>query len=165
MKYIISGFIILSVVFNSCSKNANKCNLADSTITAPSSETTNIESYLMAAGITGTQKTSSGVYYKITQTGTGTAIADLCSAVSVKYEGRLTNGVIFDQTTGTDVRTFTIGQVIVGWQKGLPQISSGGKITLYIPPSLGYGNTQAGIIPPNSILIFDIELVAVANYF
>jgi FKBP-type peptidyl-prolyl cis-trans isomerase FkpA len=55
-----------------------------------------------------------------------------------------------------------LGQLIVGWQKGLPLISSGGKITLYIPPSLGYGSAAAGSIPANSILIFDIELISVS---
>ena len=136
----------------------------DSNITASASEVTDIETYLNTAGITGAQKHPSGFYYKITQAGSGKAIVNLCSIVTVNYAGRLTNGTYFDPTTPGTTRSasFTLGQVIVGWQKGLPLISAGGKITLYIPPSLGYGSTAAGSIPANSILIFDIELVNVS---
>jgi FKBP-type peptidyl-prolyl cis-trans isomerase FkpA len=60
-----------------------------------------------------------------------------------------------------------LGQLIIGWQKGLPLIKSGGSITLFIPPSLGYGNQDirnssgAVIIPANSNLKFTIDLVSV----
>ena len=163
MKKILFGFIILTSVFFSCKKDT-KCSYSDSNVTASASETANVESYLTSAGITGALKHSSGFYYKITQAGTGKSISNLCSNVLVKYAGKLTNGTYFDPTTPgtTSSAEFSLGQVIVGWQKGLPLISAGGKITLYIPPSLGYGSNPAGSIPPNSILIFDIELVAVS---
>jgi FKBP-type peptidyl-prolyl cis-trans isomerase FkpA len=71
--------------------------------------------------------------------------------------GTLTNGTQFDaNTTGT---SFALGQLIVGWQKGIPLSKKGGTINLYIPPSLGYGPNQAGIIPPNSNLVFTIQLM------
>jgi len=81
--------------------------------------------------------------------------------------GRLTNGTVFDQSPAGGTKTFTLGGLIPGWQKGIPLISSGGKITLYIPPSLGYGSVDVKqnnivIIPANSILIFEIDLVAVS---
>ncbi|HEY8688210.1 MAG TPA: FKBP-type peptidyl-prolyl cis-trans isomerase, partial [Chitinophagaceae bacterium] len=83
----------------------------------------------------------------------------------VTYAGRSTSGAVFDPTPGSGLNhrtaTFTLGQVIVGWQKGLPLIRAGGMITLYIPPSLGYGSSPFGSIPANSILIFDIELIDV----
>ena len=163
MRNILLGFILLSAVCISCSKNDQACNLPDSTIVASAAETANVETYLTNAGITGAIKHSSGFYYKITQTGTGAAIVNLCSVVSVKYAGKLTNGTYFDPTTPgtTSSASFRLGDVIVGWQKGLPLISAGGKITLYIPPSLGYGSAAVGPIPANSILIFDIELVGV----
>ncbi len=164
MKNILLGFIILSAACLSCSKKDTVCNMNDSNITASASEIANVESYLSSAGITGAQKHPSGLYYKITQAGTGKAIVNLCSIVTVNYAGKLTNGTYFDPTTAgtTSSASFTLGKVIVGWQKGLPLISSGGKITLYIPPSLGYGSSPAGTIPANSILIFDIELVGVS---
>jgi FKBP-type peptidyl-prolyl cis-trans isomerase FkpA len=163
MRNILFGFIILSAVCISCSKKDEACNIPDSTIIASAAETANVETYLTGAGITGAIKHPSGFYYKITQSGTGAAIVNLCSIVSVKYAGKLTNGTYFDPTTPgtTSSASFRLGDVIPGWQKGLPLISSGGKITLYIPPSLGYGSAAVGTIPPNSILIFDIELVSV----
>ena len=161
MRNILLGLIILSAVCVSCSKDG-KCDYNDSAVTASAGETATVQTYLNNNGITGTTLHPSGFYYKITQAGTGAAVVNLCSMVGVKYTGKLTNGTIFDQTTGTEVRSFPLGQVIVGWQKGVPLISSGGKITLYIPPSLGYGINTVGVIPPNSILIFDIELVGVS---
>ena len=169
MKNIFLGFIILCAVGISCSKKDTACTFNDSTVTAPASETTNVETYLSTAGITAAQKHPSGFYYKITQAGTGKAVVNLCSDVTVKYSGRLASGTYFDPTTPgtTSLASFILGKVIVGWQKGVPLISEGGKITLYIPPSLGYGNVnvpnngQPVIIPANSILIFDIELVSV----
>ena len=161
-KILLSLLIIASVIFSACSKEDKTCNYNDSTVTASASETTNVESYLTGAGITGAQKHPSGFYYKISQAGTGQAVINLCSNITIKYTGKLTNGTVFDQTTGSETRTFILGQLIAGWQKGIPLISSGGKITLYIPPSLGYGSAPVGSIPANSILIFDIELVSVS---
>ena len=84
----------------------------------------------------------------------------VCNRVTVRYSGRLTSGAVFDSNlTGI---SFTLGQLIVGWQKGIPLIRPGGKITLYVPPSLGYGAAGAPpTIPANAYLIFDIDLVAV----
>lgn len=162
MKNILFGFIALSVVCLSCGKKDTTCSYNDSGMIAPASEVANVQAYLTTNSITATQHPS-GFFYKINQAGTGAAVVNLCSVVSVKYAGRLTNGTYFDPTTPgtTSAATFTLGQVIVGWQKGVPLISAGGKITLYIPPSLGYGSSAAGTIPANSILIFDIELVSV----
>lgn len=162
MKNFLLGFILLATVCASCAKDDTACNFIDSTVIASAGETASVQSYLTANTITGTTLHPAGFYYKVTQAGTGAAVVNLCSQVSVKYTGKLTNGTIFDQTTGTEVRVFPLGQVILGWQKGVPLISAGGKITLYIPPSLGYGGSPVGVIPANSILIFDIELVAVS---
>jgi FKBP-type peptidyl-prolyl cis-trans isomerase FkpA len=90
----------------------------------------------------------------------------MCSFITVKYVGRLTNGSIFDQTQGADTFSSYLGNLIRGWVNAVPYIKTGGKIRLFIPPSLGYGSanqTSGGVvtIPGNSILIFDIELVNV----
>ncbi len=163
MKKTLFSFVILSAIAFSCSKKDTTCGYSDSNITAPASEIANVQSYLTTNSITATQHPS-GFFYKINQVGSGQAVVNLCSMVTVKYAGRLTNGTYFDPTTAGTVSTatFTLWQVIVGWQKGVPLISSGGKITLYIPPSLGYGSAVKGNIPANSILIFDIELVSVS---
>lgn len=161
MKYIILNFLILSVICISCSKKDEACNLNDSNVTAPASETANVQAYLTSNGISATLHPS-GFFYKIIQAGTGNAVVNLCSNITIKYSGKLANGTVFDFTPAGETRTFILGKLIVGWQKGIPLISSGGKISLYIPPSLGYGSVTVGTIPANSILIFDIELVGVS---
>ncbi|MEJ7822808.1 MAG: FKBP-type peptidyl-prolyl cis-trans isomerase [Chitinophagaceae bacterium] len=161
MKKILLVVISFSLLVVSCSKKDATCARNDSNISASASEITNLQTYLTSNNITATQH-QSGFFYKITQVGSGQAVVNLCSKITIKYVGKLTNGTVFDQTTGAATATFELGQLIVGWQKGIPLISSGGKITLYIPPSLGYGSSGSGPIPANSILIFDIELIAVS---
>ena len=85
--------------------------------------------------------------------------------VSVHYQGRLTDGTIFDdsQKRGTPF-SFTLGsgQVIPGWEQGIAGMKIGEKRVLTIPPELGYGTAGAGgVIPPNATLVFDVELIAV----
>ncbi|XP_015691988.1 peptidyl-prolyl cis-trans isomerase FKBP53 [Oryza brachyantha] len=83
--------------------------------------------------------------------------------VSVKYIGKLKNGKIFDSTVGRRPFDFRlgIGEVIKGWDVGINGMRVGDKRRITIPPSMGYGNQRAGTIPPNSTLVFDVELVNV----
>lgn len=105
-------------------------------------------------------KHSSGVYYQIISSGSGSKTYSASTQVTAKYTGRLLNGSIFDQTTSQPL-SFPLGNVIVGWQIGVPLIQKGGKIRLIIPSQYGYGRNPAGKIPANSVLDFDIELVDV----
>lgn len=168
MKKLIFSLILASVLFGSCLKPSDKCSQTEVVITAPAGEIANVQAYLTANSIVATQH-SSGFFYIITNAGTGTAIANLCSTVSVKYVGKLTNGTIFDQTPAGQTSNFQLGGVIFGWQKSLPLINVGGVIRLFIPPTLGYGANPvrdasgAIVIPANSILIFDVELIGVTN--
>jgi len=86
--------------------------------------------------------------------------------VSVHYQGRLTDGTIFDDSQKRGMPfSFTLGsgQVIPGWEQGIDGMKIGEKRVLTIPPELGYGAAGAGgVIPPNATLVFDVELVAVA---
>jgi FKBP-type peptidyl-prolyl cis-trans isomerase FkpA len=72
-------------------------------------------------------------------------------------------GLLFDTSIGRDVFPFTLGagQVIQGWEQGVPGMKVGGLRRLVIPPSLAYGGTRNGPIPPNATLMFEIELVEV----
>lgn len=159
---MIRRLIILTsfcAVMLSCNKPAaDSCNYTTSSVVVPASEMTALQAYV-ATRLTTPILHPGGFYYEIMAAGTGTATPAICSNVKVKYAGYLTNGTKFDEElVGI---TFKLGQLIVGWQRGLPLIKKGGNITLYLPPSLGYGNAAVGSIPANSILIFTIELLDV----
>jgi len=120
---------------------------------------------LVKAGINDYTETEEGLIYKITREGKGKNPQN-GDIVTVHYVGRLFNGDTFDSSYKRgEPYSFTVGQsaVIKGWHVGLPYLKEGGKGTLYIPPSLGYGAEGAGSIPPNSPLIFDIEVLKVEN--
>ena len=95
--------------------------------------------------------------------GTG-AEAKSGDTVTVNYVGTLENGTKFDSSYDRN-QPFTtqigVGQVIKGWDQGIPGMKVGGKRKLTIPPELGYGAQSAGSIPPNSTLIFEVELLDV----
>ena len=147
-----------AVMFSCTKPAADSCNYTASTIVVPTSEMTNLQAWV-AANKPAAILHPGGFYYEIPAAGTGTVTPQICSDVRVKYTGFLTTGFKFDEElTGI---TFRLGQLIVGWQRGLPLIKKGGTIYLYLPPSLGYGNTAVGSIPANSILIFSVELVDV----
>ena len=85
--------------------------------------------------------------------------------VTVNYTGWLTDGTKFDSSLnpGRSPFRFTVGggQVIKGWDEGLIGMKAGGKRKLTIPPSMGYGNQDMGVIPSNSTLIFEIDLLII----
>ena len=91
--------------------------------------------------------------------------AEKYSIVTVHYTGKLQDGTVFDssQRIGQDPLRFTlgVGQVIDGWDQGVIGVKVGGQRKLIIPPELGYGSQDLGVIPPNSTLIFEVELLEV----
>ncbi|MFZ2167936.1 MAG: FKBP-type peptidyl-prolyl cis-trans isomerase [Minisyncoccia bacterium] len=101
---------------------------------------------------------------EVVGTGAEAAAGDV---VTVNYVGSLTNGTVFDASAnhGTTGFTFTlgVGQVIKGWDLGVAGMKEGGKRKLVIPAALAYGNQEVGggIIPANSALIFEVELMKV----
>lgn len=101
-----------------------------------------------------------GVYYVINEKGTGRPVK-LSDTVSVYYKGYLLrDSSVFDQTMPGKPARFPLARLIRGWQVGVPLINEGGKITLVIPSGLAYSiRTRSPKIPPNSILVFEIEVV------
>ena len=110
------------------------------------------------------QKTSSGLYYKITKTTDGIA-PKAGDQVSVHYAGKLVDGTEFDSSFKRNQPIdipIGMGQVIKGWDEGILLLKEGETATFLIPSDLGYGTQGAGgVIPPNAWLIFDVELVKV----
>lgn len=159
MKKTLIGVLIVSVLFSSCLKNydAPACNSSYDacSFVAPAGEVAQVESYLSGKGITDAIKHCSGMYYKIDVAG-GSGKANVCSTISFKYKGELTNGTVFQQVDSPI--QYTLGELITGFKNGIPLIGTGGKVKLYIPPSLGYGSQANGSIPANSVLIFEVEL-------
>jgi FKBP-type peptidyl-prolyl cis-trans isomerase len=114
----------------------------------------------------GFEVTTSGLRYKITDKGNGNS-AVVGKNVKVHYKGQLIDGTVFDSSFKRNEPiefTLGIGQVIKGWDEGLALLSEGDKARFIIPSDLAYGEAGAGgVIPPNANLIFDVELVSVAN--
>jgi FKBP-type peptidyl-prolyl cis-trans isomerase FkpA len=166
MKRIASLSVLSAlIIFSSCHKNKinNTCSYPESTIVAPLAEQQALLDSLNDHNIIAT-KDSSGFYYTINKPGTPPGITNLCSSIAVFYRGGFFNGTGFDSTSGGPA-LFQLGQVIVGWQKGIPHVNKNGDITLYIPPSLAYGsnarlnpNTGDTVIPANSYLVFRVTI-------
>lgn len=104
-------------------------------------------------------KSDSGLYYVITDLGTGKQ-PTATSNVTVAYKGYFTNGTVFDQS-GPEGISFGLDQVIKGWTEGIPYLKTGGSAILLVPAQLGYGNNSMGPIPGGSVLIFDVKLISV----
>ncbi len=113
----------------------------------------------------GFEETASGLRYKIINKGSG-AKAESGKNVSVHYEGSLINGTVFDSSyKRNDPISFQlgIGQVIPGWDEGIALLEVGDKARFVIPSALAYGSAGAGgVIPPDAILVFDVELMGVS---
>ena len=101
-----------------------------------------------------------GLYYTMMKTGTKPELVKLTDTVSIFYKGYLMGtNVIFDQTAN-ETRTFPLARLIKGWQVGLEGKRIGDKVKLLIPSGLAYSiRTRSAIIVPNSILVFEIEMV------
>lgn len=110
----------------------------------------------------GVKITASGLQYEVLQQGDGTKHPDEHSTVDVHYHGTLIDGLVFDSSVerGESI-SFPLDRVIKGWTEGLQLMKKGDKFRFFIPADLGYGSRSAGKIPPGSVLIFEVELLAI----
>ncbi|MFA7560036.1 MAG: peptidylprolyl isomerase [Sphaerochaeta sp.] len=106
--------------------------------------------------------TKTGLRYVVKKEGDKKTFPKMGTRVTVHYQGSLLDGRIFDSSIQRGEPTqFAVGEVIEGWNEALMTMSAGEERTLIIPPELGYGEMgYPGIIPPNSYLIFDVQLIS-----
>src|SRR5262245_40880027 len=109
-----------------------------------------------------TTTTASGLQYCVLQKGRDEPSPQANDTVEVHYTGWLTNGKEFDSSRkrGEPLK-FALNSVIKGWSEGVQLMTPGARFKFTIPPELGYGTQEAGAIPPNSTLVFDVELLRV----
>lgn len=104
----------------------------------------------------GVQTTASGLQYKVLKEGEGAHPTDADVAL-IKYKGALRDGTVFDQNERAPL---PVSQVVPGFSEGLKLMRKGGQYRLWIKPELGYGDRDTGgAIPPNSVLVFDVDLI------
>ncbi len=110
------------------------------------------------------EQSQSELMVTVLQEGTGEAMLQPGQIAVVHYTGTLEDGVVFDSslTRGQPFEfPYGTGSVIAGWDQGLQNMKVGEKRKLIIPPAYGYGDNQVGPIPPNSTLIFEVELLGI----
>lgn len=150
-KLIVALLLVVAISIPACAQKESK----------PAVETKGA-----AALPANAQKTPSGLAYVDMVVGNGPS-PTAGKPVKVHYTGWLENGTKFDSSVDRGepfVFTIGAGQVIPGWDEGVMSMKVGGKRKLIVPPQLGYGAAGAGgVIPPNAVLIFDVELLDVAK--
>lgn len=107
----------------------------------------------------GVETTASGLQYQVLSAGKG-AKPEVTDTVKVNYKGSLLDGTVFDDSSKHDgPAEIPLSQVVPGWQEGIAMMPVGSKYKFWIPAELGYGESGAGPIPPNSTLVFEVELL------
>ncbi|MFM6976192.1 MAG: FKBP-type peptidyl-prolyl cis-trans isomerase [Sphingobacteriaceae bacterium] len=123
-----------------------------------------INKYLQDNSLTGFSKTATGLYYKISNPGSGTDNITTSSTLTLEYSGKLLNGTVFDKTATGATATFLLSNLIDGWKEALPLIKEGGSIRIIVPSSLGYGlDGNGSSIPPFATLDFEIKVTDIVG--
>lgn len=148
-------------IFSSCLKSEDSVVIPDPLVQL-AKDTVNIRKFLTLKSIPATKYDVTGVYYQIITPGTGDTIPKGSSIIKYKYKVRLLDGnvILESDIKGEEV---TLEKLILGLQLGIPLIRKGGEIRLIMASGYayeGYG-TQDGVVPPNAILDYDIELLDV----
>jgi len=131
--------------------------------TTPADAIINTQPATAGANMDNVKTTEGGLQIQDLTVGTGKEVKS-GDTVTVNYLGTLVDGTKFDSSYDRN-QPFTtqigVGQVIKGWDEGIVGMKVGGKRKLTIPAALGYGSQPAGSIPPNSTLVFEVELLSV----
>lgn len=131
------------------------CGITASPVKVPVIEDTAFAQALMV-DLSASTKLDNGEYIRDLVVGTGAEV-EIGQSLKAAYTGWLADGTQFD--TGSSTFRYGAGDVIGGWDQGLGGMKGGGTRQLIVPPALGYGSRGAGgVIPPNSILVFQVAL-------
>jgi peptidylprolyl isomerase len=156
VRWLRTTIVVLPVALAACAGGAARPSGIPPLEALPFASTLNVDLSRMT-------KTPTGLYYRDIEVGTG-AVIRTRDVVRVNYKGWLSNGELFDGTPddspGIPVELGR-GQAIAGWDQGIPGMRVGGKRQLVIPPKLGYGSSQAGMIPADAVLVFVVTVVSV----
>lgn len=150
---LIFGSIVMSLILFGCSPETN-------TVQQAQKDDKLIKTYLKAHNIQA-KKTENGIYYVVTKEGNG-AQPERSDTVSVRYKGYTLDGKVFDKS-GAEAITLYLGGVIIGWTLGIPHFKEGGSGKLFIPSRWAYGTEGNRVIAPNTVLVFDIDLIDIVH--
>jgi len=158
MKLGLKVMAAAAICLAGCNKNESTGADAGAKTNAPESS---------AGASSGTQNdmqtTASGLKYQVLKKGSGTKSPKATDTVKVHYHGTLLDGTVFDSSVerGQPI-SFPLNGVIPGWTEGLQLMKVGDKFKFIIPPNLAYGpNSPSPKIPPNSTLVFEVELLGI----
>ena len=155
MKFVVL-IVIVVIAFLLFQRSANNKGVAEENVRLAN------EFLLENKRVVDVVETSSGLQYQVLTKGQGSEHPTPTSKVKVHYHGTLLDGTVFDSSVerGTPI-SFGLNQVIAGWTEGVQLMVVGEKTRFFIPAHLGYGDRATGKIKPGSLLIFDVELLAI----
>ncbi|ART80172.1 FKBP-type peptidyl-prolyl cis-trans isomerase [Oceanisphaera avium] len=155
MKFVLIAVIIILAAFYFI-KNSNNKKIAIENINAGKAQLAQNKENAEII------ETASGLQYQVLAKGEGSEHPSAKSTVTVHYHGTLLDGTVFDSSVERgEAISFPLNRVISGWTEGLQLMVVGDKFRFFIPSRLAYGNAGAGQIPPGSLLIFEVELLAI----
>jgi peptidylprolyl isomerase len=155
MKYIVLAVVIAVVIFY-FTKNSNDKKAAEENIKIGRDF---LEKNKDKEGVL---ETASGLQYQVLQKGEGSENPSARSKVKVHYHGLLLDGTVFDSSVERHTPiSFGLNQVIKGWTEGVQLMVVGDKFKFFIPSELAYGSKSTGKITSGSVLIFEVELLAI----
>lgn len=161
-KTMRNTFITLTAaaaaLFAACTPKTKAEPCVDATSNVPQADSVALKNFIDQNNIEATYD-SRGFYYRVHTMGTG-KVPGQCAVVVTDYTGQLTSGTVFDSRNNI---TMNLRDLIPGFRMGTSLFKEGSEFSIYMPPSLGYGNNDNGQIPGGSILIFRIKLNSITQ--
>ncbi|MBB5634510.1 FKBP-type peptidyl-prolyl cis-trans isomerase [Pedobacter cryoconitis] len=158
IKHLVLLMVCAVTAFTACSKKEEADNFdAAAQFTK---DTTAIRAFVVANKIPAIKDPKTGLFYQVITAAPGNFVYQTNSSVTVNYTGSVLGGAVFDTTNGKPITFDSLNQLILGWQIGIPLVQPGGRIRLFVPSGLGYGNRGGMPFPQNSNLDFTIDVIS-----